>query len=697
MQLDSVHQLIIDFIERTNRPIFMTGKAGTGKTTFLRYIRANTKKNLAVVAPTAVAAINAGGVTIHSFFQAPFGPIIPTNYTNAFNEFSSKSFGPEKSKLIKCLDLLIIDEISMVRVDTMDYIDRVLKFVRGNSSPFGGIQLLMIGDLYQLPPVFQNDWHLLSRFYKGPYFFDSLVFRESPLLTFELTKVHRQSDNTFIEILNEIRNGSISDPLLQKLNEHYKSSPENNELIDHVTLTTHNPLVKKINEERLEQLEGYSHIFKAKVTGDFPKEAYPTEEELILKAGAMVMFIKNDSSGKKQFYNGRTAKVERISGDSINLTFLDDNSSFEATQETWENNKYSLSETDQKITQTSAGSFTQFPLRLAWAITIHKSQGLTFDKAIIDVGAAFAHGQTYVALSRCRNLEGLILKEKVNAKNIITDPSVTAFMKKAQAQLPDLTILNNSVASMEMESLTTVFDFVASLGAWKHLKSIIIELLPNDIVPNEKLIIVDELLEKKINAVAERFIKKEVKNTTHQDFFTIKDRLANASDYFLPKLVLLHEGILELHLYCTNTPFQPEYFPTLNLLLELLEIKIEFFKLLPKLVNIDQITKAIKDTATQYKPLDSWKKKQVKEETEIENPALYNQLIDWRKKTAETKKVLGYHIISDQAVADISAKLPRSLTQLAKIKNVGEGKTAEYGEQLLKLIRQHLGENDLFG
>lgn len=675
----------------------MTGKAGTGKTTFLRYIRSNTTKNLAVVAPTAVAAINAGGVTIHSFFQAPFGPILPTLPEQIFTEFSGKSFGPEKSKLIKCLDLLIIDEISMVRADTMDYIDRVLKFVKGNSQAFGGVQLLMIGDLYQLPPVFQNDWHLLGKYYKGPYFFDSLIFKECPLLTFELSKVHRQNDPTFIEILNEIRNGSISTHLLEKLNEHYQIHPDNETLSDHVTLTTHNPLVKKINEERLEQLPGETHRFLAKVTGEFPKEAYPTEEQLVLKVGAMVMFIKNDSSGKKQFYNGRTAKVDSIAGETIRLTFLDDESTFEATQETWENTKYALSETDQKVTQTSAGSFTQFPLRLAWAITIHKSQGLTFDKAVIDVGAAFAHGQTYVALSRCRTLSGLILKEKVELKNIITDPSVAAFMKKAQAQLPDQSTLENAISAIEMELLIEAFNFAPIHAAWNHLKLVLTTILPAATVLQEKVKESQQLLATKIEPIGQRFIRQELQtNQGKSTLALLKDRLNKAAGYFLPNLVTLHENVMALHLLATGAPFHTDYFPTLNLLLEQLEAKIEVFKLIPSISVMEELSKSIKTTATTYKPIDSWKQKQVTAEILIENPALYATLIDWRKQTAELKKSLGYHIISDQAIIEISAKLPRTMTQLSKIKNVGEGKTAEYGEQLLKLIRQHLGENELF-
>lgn len=696
MNLDPLHELIIDFIEKTNRPIFMTGKAGTGKTTFLRYIRANTKKNLAVVAPTAVAAINAGGVTIHSFFQVPFGPIVPTNSANAFAEFASKSLGPEKSKLIKCLDLLIIDEISMVRADTMDYIDRTLRFVKGNSQPFGGVQLLMIGDLYQLPPVFQNDWHLLGRFYKGPYFFDSLVFREYPLLTFELEKVHRQNDPVFIEILNEIRNGAINETLLQTLNKHYQPNPESGVLADHVTLTTHNHLVKKINDEMLNQLPGETHKFMAKISGDFPKEAFPAEEELILKTGAMVMFIKNDSSGKKQFYNGRTAKVDSISGDTIRLTFLDDGTPFEATQEIWENTKYALSETDQKVTQTNAGSFTQFPLRLAWAITIHKSQGLTFDKAVIDVGGAFAHGQAYVALSRCRTLDGLVLKEKVDTKNIITDPLVAAFMKKAQAQVPDQHTLELSIASIETETLVAVFDFAPINASWNHLSAVLQEILPQATAVSDKTTAAQQLLQTKISPIGERFIRQELKTSPEKAVLEhLTDRLTKAAAYFLPNLTELHGHVAELHQLATGAPFHTDYFPTLNLLLEALETKIELFKLLPNLKTIAQIDKSIKSTATSFKPLDSWKQKQATAEIKIENPALFNELTAWRQKTAETKKYLAYHVISDQAMADISSKLPRTLAQLAKIKNVGEGKTAEYGEQILRLVRQHLGEGEL--
>lgn len=699
MKLDPLHQLIIDFIEKTNRPIFMTGRAGTGKTTFLHYIRTTVNKNLAVVAPTAVAAINAAGVTIHSFFQVPFGPTLPASDSSSFAEISRTNFSTEKLKLIKCLELLVIDEISMVRADTMDYIDSVLRFIKGNTRPFGGIQLLMIGDLYQLSPVYQNDWHLLKKFYNGPYFFDSLAFKKQPILTFELTKVHRQKDPTFIEILNSIRNGSISEMLLDLLNQHYRPIPANKEIAEYVTLTTHNPLVKQINEIRLAELPGKSYHFKAAITGDFSKEAYPTEEELILKENALVMFIRNDTSGKKQFYNGRTARITNISGDTIKVIFLDDHTTFEVMREIWENTKYSLSETDQKVTENSVGSFSQFPLRLAWAITIHKSQGLTFDKAIIDVGAAFAHGQAYVALSRCRSLEGLILKEKVKINNIITDPTVTSFMSKALVEIPDAALLKNSISTIEVEVVEDIFDFTNLKLAWNHFKCI----LKDDFVLNtaltEKIENSHHLLEDKIKKIGERFIKQELRSLTHNSIWesaAMIDRLTKASGYFEPKLKELNENILAIHLLLANSAFHAAYFPSLNQLLDQLQTKYKLFKVLPIAKKTDEIAEVMKNSAAAYIAIDGWNKKEPLKEITIENPALYADLISWRIQKAEKKKSADYHIVSDQTIADISAKLPRSMKHLSMIKNFGEGKTTEFGEEILKIIRMHLGENDLF-
>lgn len=688
MQLEPIQELILDFIEKTNRPIFLTGKAGTGKTTFLRHIRTTTHKNLAVVAPTAVAAINAGGVTIHSFFQVPFGPIPPGSQ----NEFSAKSFSQDKAKLIKCLDLLIIDEISMVRADTMDYIDRALKHIKGSSLPFGGVQLLMIGDLYQLPPVFQNDWHLLSAFYKGPYFFDSQVFKQTKLLTFELNKVHRQNDPSFIAILNEVRNGKVSAQKLEELNKQYHKDQSTLNLNDHVTLTTHNPLVKEINEQRLNQLPGALHRFRASVTGDFPAEGYPTEEELVLKEGAMIMFIKNDSSGEKKFYNGRTATIQSIKGDNITVNFLDDQSTFEVSKETWENTKYSLADDDQKVTASSAGSFMQYPIRLAWAITIHKSQGLTFDKAVVDVGAAFAHGQTYVALSRCRSLAGLVLKQQIQASNIITDTAVVRFMESAQQEVLSSIDLKQAIDDNETQLLQSFFDLAPIVTAHEQLKQVFLALLPDEQLIKEKFAETTQMITQKIYAVAHKFSTKELSNKVTAN---LSERINKASAYFLPLLTQLHDNISLLHQMTAGVPYHPDYFPALNQTIELVEVKIAIFKHLSEKIDIEAIQATIKEKVAGYKNIDGWKKKT--SPIVIENPKLYAKLSDWRKATADYKKVLSYHIISDQALAEISAKLPRSLIALAKIKNVGEGKATTYGEELLKLVRSHTGEGGLFG
>ena len=347
MQLDIHHQTILDYLAQTDKPVFLTGRAGTGKTTFLQHIRQNLAKEMVVVAPTAVAAINAGGVTIHSFFQVPLGPLIPGVRGKRQPQPPIRSVNPEKEKMLRRMQILIIDEISMVRADVLDYIDALLRLVRASARPFGGVQLLMIGDPYQLPPVTNNDWDILGPVYKSPYFFDSLVWASSSFLTFELSRVYRQSDPVFIDILNSVRDGKVTESTLAALNGRYISGPDL-DLSDYLTLSTHNNKVKEINEQRLDALPTPEHLFSATISADFPSEAYPAEKELILKEGAHVMFIRNDSSGKKQYYNGRAARVSRIENGRVHVTFLDDGSDFIVIPEIWQNVKYTLSETEDQ-------------------------------------------------------------------------------------------------------------------------------------------------------------------------------------------------------------------------------------------------------------------------------------------------------------------------------------------------------------
>lgn len=698
MQLEPFHQLVLSFIERTNRPIFLTGKAGTGKTTFLRYIKANVSKNMAIVAPTAVAAINAGGVTIHSFFQVPFGPQIPA----ATAEF--KQVTQEKDRILKCIELLIIDEISMVRADTLDHIDAVLRQCKGSSRPFGGVQLLMIGDLYQLPPVYEKDWPVLQRFYKGPYFFNSLVFKQIDVLTFELTQVYRQKDPVFVNILNHIRDGYADHAMLEQLNAHYDPDLDTNWLKDHVTLSTHNKLVDEINQHRLKDLPGEAYTFKATITGDMPKEGYPTEDELVLKTGAQVMFIKNDSSGKKQYYNGRTGRIIALSPTNIRLAFLDDGSEFDVVRETWTNVKYALGETEQKVNEQNNGSFVQYPLRLAWAITVHKSQGLTFDKAIIDVDAAFAFGQTYVALSRCRSLDGMILKAPVKPENIRTDPAIIEFMHKAAMAPPDEQLLKRTIWDIEMEILTDIFNFSVLTTSWAPFCHLLLANEPADSTLKDHVNKATELVQKDIKAVGDRFIRKELSALDpNHDIWTNKpliDRLKNAAAYFAPKLTALTSAVNSFYTVKKASDLPVEFYESLNHVLINLKTKISAFVTLPDAVSAKAIVTSIQEAGLSYRPVQKiWdtKKAANAEKKEILHPELYQQLTDWRIKASKDRKILEYALVSDNTLADITAKLPRTLQDLAAIKGISTVKAKDIGNDILKLIRNYLGESDLFG
>ncbi|GAA4313510.1 helix-turn-helix domain-containing protein [Mucilaginibacter gynuensis] len=698
MVLEPFHQLVLNFIEHTNRPIFLTGKAGTGKTTFLRWIKSNITKNLAVVAPTAVAAINAGGVTIHSFFQVPFGPQLPA--TNGSYEIRQISL--EKDKLLKCLDLLIIDEISMVRADTLDYIDAVLRQSKGSSRPFGGVQLLMIGDLFQLPPVYEKDWPVLKNFYTGPYFFHSLAFRQFHVLTFELTQVYRQKDPLFVEILNHIRNGYANAEMLAQLNAHYDANLNANWLKDYVTLSTHNKLVNEINQQRLQELDGEPFTFKATITGDFPKDGYPAEQELVLKVGAQVMFIKNDSSGKKQYYNGRTARVTGMSATNIRLTFLDDDSEFEVVPETWNNVKYALAADERRVNESNNGSFSQYPLRLAWAITIHKSQGLTFEKAVIDVDAAFAFGQAYVALSRCRTLEGMILKAPVRAENIRTDPEIIRFMQQAVAALPDMQLLEKTIRELELETLSDIFDFAVLANGWQQLKKYFPADEQQNSTLNNLIQQAETLILQDIKTIGDRFIRKELSPAIasaelwSNDAFT--GRLKNAAAYFVPKVSSLGKIINDIYTVIKGTDLMVEFYDGLNHFLVNLKAKTAAFTRLPVASSVNDILSSVQEAGISFQPIyKNWNSKALPQEKEIVNPELYQQLLLWRKEVSEERKLLEYNLVSDNALRDITAKLPRSLNQLAQIKGFGDVKAKDFGDQLLKMIRGYLGESDLFG
>lgn len=413
-----------DFVEHTHTSIFLTGKAGTGKTTFLRSLREKSAKSIVVVAPTGVAAINAGGVTIHSFFQLPLTPYVPgMEVRDKFN------FSKEKLRVIRMLDLLVIDEISMVRADLLDAIDNALRKYRRDSRPFGGVQLLMIGDLQQLSPVLTPaDEEFLGRYYPSPYFFGSRALQQIDYVTIELSKVYRQQNRSFIDLLNNVRTGHLTHHDIDLLNSRYQPGFVPPTGTDFIRLTTHNATADRYNEERLARLRATTVTYNATVKGTFPESSYPTASSLTLKIGAQVMFVRNDPSPEHQYYNGKIGQVVDADDEMVKVLCAGESEPIEVKPIVWENARYSVDDESGELVSEVQGTFSQMPLRLAWSITVHKSQGLTFERAVIDAGASFAPGQVYVALSRCKSLEGIVLATPITSDVVMVDTRVTDYV-----------------------------------------------------------------------------------------------------------------------------------------------------------------------------------------------------------------------------------------------------------------------------
>lgn len=480
-QTNQYFEMASQFVNQTGQHLFLTGKAGTGKTTFLRYIKEHSPKKLAVLAPTGVAAINAGGSTLHSFFQLPFGSFLPQptadggegNFYDRRKLLQHLRLNSSKRDMMQELELLIIDEVSMVRADLLDAVDTVLRHIRRQPDlPFGGVQMLYIGDLSQLPPVVnEQDWQVLGNHYQGPFFFHAQVLQQNPPLFLELKKIYRQSDETFIRILNNIRNQTLGPADLELLNSYYRPDYVPEEKGEYITLTTHNAKADIINRKELQKLSGRTHTFDAQVEGEFSESAYPAERKLQLKEGAQVMFIRNDKGEERRFYNGKIGTVKRIRSGKIYVVFPDEEEELLVEKETWKNVRYSYKQESDKIEEEEKGSFTQFPLRLAWAITIHKSQGLTFRKAIIDAGESFAAGQVYVALSRLTSLDGLVLYSPIHAHSIRSDQQARVLAENALEEAALLEQLKIAQKEYLHQSLLQVFDWRKLRGSLGYFNS----------------------------------------------------------------------------------------------------------------------------------------------------------------------------------------------------------------------------------
>ncbi len=473
----SMEERILTLINETNRNIFLTGKAGTGKTTLLHKIIETSYKNTVVVAPTGIAALNARGVTIHSQFQLPFASFLPTfdnpPIANEFFRFENRQslkkhfqMHRNKQQVIKNMELLIVDEVSMLRADVLDAMDFMMQFIRKDRRPFGGVQVLFIGDLLQLPPVVkQEEWEVLKHYYTGMYFFQSQVITQHPLLYIELEKIYRQTDGVFISILNHLRDNKLTQEDLRQLASHVQPEFAKQHKNEYITLTTHNNKAEAMNQEELEKLPSPLFSYEADVVGDFPEYLYPIEKVIQLKEGARVMFIKNDPSGEHLFFNGKMGTVVALGEKEVSVA-LDDGITIDVERYEWENVRYKVNDTTKDIEEECLGTFTQYPLRLAWAITIHKSQGLTFEKAVLDLASVFASGQAYVAFSRLRSLDGLVLLSSVTQNGIDNDEKVIDYADNKATEEEMLQACREGRIDFLRECILKTFDWQSLLEEW---------------------------------------------------------------------------------------------------------------------------------------------------------------------------------------------------------------------------------------
>ncbi|NQX42206.1 Helix-turn-helix domain-containing protein [Pedobacter steynii] len=555
-------ELAAKFVNYTSKHIFLTGKAGTGKTTFLRNLIELTHKKAVIAAPTGIAAINAAGVTIHSLFQLPFGTYLPKapaadgdHYNQQYNTPKSivrhLNMTAAKRKVLTDMELLIIDEVSMLRADLLDAIDMVLRYIRrNNTASFGGVQVLFIGDLHQLPPVVKStEWNLLGQFYNSAYFFDALALQNNPPIYIELEKIYRQADEVFINLLNNLRNNEVTAQDVALLDKYYRADFKPSIDDKYITLTTHNNKADTLNRQSLEELKSPSFLYVAKIEDDFSEYAYPAEHILELKVGAQVMFIKNDPTGEQRFFNGKIAVVTSLRTDTIEVETEGTREKIILEKYTWKNIKYTTDKVTGEIEEDLVGTFTQYPLKLAWAITVHKSQGLTFDRAIIDIGSAFAPGQVYVALSRLRSLDGLILTSQISGSGIRQDQNVSFFSKTKENQ-------ENLIAQIKTESdvflrsyLLQCFDLTPLDNyVYEHVHSYTKDINKSAKQKHVKWAgqLLKDLTEVKVNA--SKFLTQiqrmyEVK--TEQGMTALLERTAAAENYFNPLLVGFSKRIFE--------------------------------------------------------------------------------------------------------------------------------------------------------
>ena len=711
-------QLAWQFIENTGTHLFLTGKAGTGKTTFLRRLKEQTPKRMVILAPTGIAAINAGGVTIHSFFQLSFAPFVPETTFNSSQ--THYRFSKEKRNIIRSMDLLVIDEISMVRADLLDAIDSALRRYRDREKPFGGVQLLMIGDLQQLAPVVkENEWEMLKNYYETPYFFASRALRETVYMTIELKTVYRQSDTFFLSLLNKIRENQADDEVLNELNRRYQPGFRPRKEEGYIRLTTHNYQAQKVNDNELASLPGLTYSFRAEIDGTFPEYLYPADEVLTIKAGAQIMFLKNDPSSEKRYYNGMIGEVAAVNDAGMIVRGKDNGDEFQLLPEEWGNYKYVLNEETKEITEEIEGTFRQYPIRLAWAITIHKSQGLTFERAIIDARNSFAHGQTYVALSRCKTLEGMVLESPLRREAIISDSTVDDFTKEVERNKPGNRQLHDMQKAYFFDLLSDLFNFYSLDQAYKRLLRLIDEdlykLYPKQLAEYKELA---PHIKEKIVEVSQRFRNQYTRLINGSDDYAadqgLQERVRSGAGYFRKELEPVRALFEKTNMPLDNKELRKQLNERLQALDDALWIKESLleammgqpFTVTGYLKLKAKVTLSLEDDSSfgsspkapkekrerkgRKERTRSSSKAKVEVPTDILYPELYRTLSEWRAAKARDVSLPAYIIMQQKALMGIVNLLPDTPEALEAIPYFGAKGVQKYGLEILGIIREYL-------
>ena len=705
---NEMFRLAAELVNQSSRNIFLTGKAGTGKTTFLKYIKENCPKQIAVVAPTGVAAINAGGVTIHSFFQLPFSPFIPESggfrdqsetVTNRNTLLSRLRMTTEKKKILQELELLVIDEISMVRCDMLDAVDTILRHIRGRySERFGGVQVLFIGDMFQLPPVIkESEWNLLKDFYSSPYFFDSLVIKEEQPVYIEFTKIYRQSEEKFIQVLNQVRNNELDNDGRSLLENRFTTEFRRAKDDGYIILTTHNEKARIKNETELNKLESKSFSYTAEVEGDFQESAFPAEQHLQLKVGAQVMFIKNDTEKIKRYFNGKIGVVTELENEKILIQCKDEPETIEAKREKWENIRYSVDKTSRQLKEEVLGSFTQYPLRLAWAITIHKSQGLTFDKVIIDAGEAFAPGQVYVALSRCATLGGIILQSRIRSTKMFTDERIVQFSKSSSAKSIEQELLQ-SKRNYQLKILLSLFDYKQSIEDAKELNVYIIENSSsfNDQAASWMFDLLRSLEE--LQLTAEKFQGQLGKIFNHNEIpetnELLQERIKAGIQYFVKDQNNILESILNCSIITDSRLHAKEFNESLKEIFTSLSIKRHLFEGASGKFDTTGYHHRKKNFILPPFGVNAYAGVS-QQKTESPHPLLHQRLRKLRDAICAKADLPIYIVAGTTTLDEMSRYLPQNLNELRKISGFGDAKTEKFGQQFLDIILEYCKEKNL--